>query len=171
MGHKIVRILQSKTFKRTMFITGILILLLTGFIVVSPETFLRFGYPGIFVICALGGSSLLLIPLTQYFNVFGLAFAAASGMAVNDSIAWIIGSSGTAIVERPAKLKKIEHTVERYGMVAIFFWSLIPFPYDLVGFVAGYLGLSYPRYVIPTFLGKFVRFSLIGLGLASAVFK
>ena len=88
-------------------------------------------------------------------------------MAINDSIAWIIGNSGKAVVDRPVKLKKIEHSIEKYGIFAIFFWSLIPFPYDIIGLVAGYLGLSYVRYIIPTFLGKFIRFTLIGLGILS----
>jgi len=162
-----VYILQSKTFRRCSFVLGILLLILTGFIAIRPEPFLRFGLPGVFAMCAMGGSSLLLIPLAPYFNVFALAFAGASGMAVNDSIAWIVGSSGKSVVERPVKLKKIEDGVKKYGVFAIFFWSLIPFPYDIIGFVAGYLGLPYVHYVIPTFLGKFIRFTFIGLGIVS----
>ena len=134
---------------------------------ISPEPFLKFGYPGVFIMSAIGGSSLLLIPLASHFNIYLLAFAGASGMAINDSIAWIIGNSGKAVVDRPVKLKKIEHSIEKYGIFAIFFWSLIPFPYDIIGLVAGYLGLSYVRYIIPTFLGKFIRFTLIGLGILS----
>lgn len=164
---KIVYFLQSKIFKRITFFVGIVLLLVTGLIAISPEPFLKFGYPGVFLMCAMGGSSILLIPLASHFNIYWLAFAGAFGMAINDSIAWIIGNSGKAIVERPAKLKKIENSVERYGMLAIFFWSLIPFPYDIIGFIAGYLGLPYIRYVIPTFLGKFIRFTLIGLGILS----
>lgn len=164
---KIVQFFQTKIFKRITFFVGIVLLLVTGYIAISPEPFLKFGYPGVFVMCVLGGSSLLLIPLASYFNIYLLAFAGASGMAINDSIAWMIGNSGKAIVDRPAKLKKIEHTISKYGSFAIFFWSLVPFPYDLIGFVAGYLGLSYTRYIIPTFLGKFIRFTFIGLGILS----
>ncbi len=164
---KIVYVLQSKTFQRITFFVGIVLLLVIGLVAISPEPFLKFGYPGVFFMTAMGGSSLLLIPLASHFNVYLLAFAGASGMAINDSVAWIIGSSGKAVVERPEKLKRIEHSVKRYGTFAIFFWSLIPFPYDIIGFVAGYMGLSYVRYVIPTFLGKFIRFTLIGLGILS----
>ena len=164
---KIVYFFQSKTCKRIAFFIGILFLLVTGFVAISPEPFLKFGYPGVFIMSAIGGSSLLLIPLASHFNIYLLAFAGASGMAINDSIAWIIGNSGKAVVDRPVKLKKIEHSIEKYGIFAIFFWSLIPFPYDIIGLVAGYLGLSYVRYIIPTFLGKFIRFTLIGLGILS----
>ncbi len=167
LNKKIVYFLQSKTRKRITFFIGIILLLVTGLIAISPEPFLKFGYPGVFVMCALGGSSLLLIPLASHFNIYVLAFAGASGMAINDSIAWIIGNSGKAVVDRSVKLKKIERSIEKYGIFAIFFWSLIPFPYDIVGLVAGYLGLSYVRYIIPTFLGKFIRFTLISLGILS----
>ena len=167
---KIVYFFQSKTCKRIAFFIGILFLLVTGFVAISPEPFLKFGYPGVFIMSTIGGSSLLLIPLASHFNIYLLAFAGASGMAINDSIAWIIGNSGKMIVKRPAKLKRIEHSIEKYGMIAIFFWSLIPFPYDIIGLVAGYAGLPYIRYVIPTFLGKFIRFILIGLGMLSFIY-
>ena len=164
---KIVSFVKSTTFKRVTFFVGIILLIVTGLVAISPEPFLKFGYPGVFVMSAMGGSSLLLIPLASHFNIYLLAFAGAFGMAINDSIAWIIGNSGKAVVDRPVKLKKIEHSIEKYGIFAIFFWSLIPFPYDIIGLVAGYLGLSYVRYIIPTFLGKFIRFTLIGLGILS----
>lgn len=137
------------------------------FIGLKPEPFLRFGYLGIFGFNLFGPGTLLIFSLAKHFNVYGLAFVSAIGMAFNDSIAWIIGNSGTAVIEKSRKLKTIEKTVQRYGVLALFIWSIIPFPYDLVGFVAGYLGLPYKKYIVPTFLGKFIRIMLIGLGVVS----
>ena len=146
-----------------------------------------------------GSGVLLVPSLVRFFNLTGLAFATAAGMGFNDSVAWLVGNSGQTIigptslklpksswvspesltspftnqsnsgVKKGKKVKLIEKSINKYGVFALFFWSLIPFPYDLIGFVAGYLGLSYVKYIIPTFLGKFVRIILLGLGIISLI--
>src|SRR3989344_6598745 len=109
---------------------------------------------------------MILVPaLAGTLNIYVLAFVIALGMAFNDSVSWLVGKSGDIIVKRTKKIEQIEKTIHKYGSVALFFWSLIPFPYDLVGLIAGYLELSYKRFIIPTFLGKFIRFILLGLGM------
>jgi len=164
---QIVDFFSSKTFKRVTFVLGILFLVLTVFISFKQESFLRFGYLGIFAFNLFGPGTLLIFSLANHFNIYGLAFVSAIGMAFNDSVAWIIGNSGTAVIEKSRKLKTIEKTVQKYGVLALFIWSIIPFPYDLVGFVAGYLGLPYKKYILPTFLGKFIRIILLGFGIVS----
>lgn len=162
---KLVKFLRSERFKKVTFIVGIIFLLFTPFIAIKPEPLLKLGYIGVFIFNLFGAGTLLVIPLAKHFNIYGLAVVSAAGMALNDSVAWIIGSSGTAIIPKGKKIKRIEKSIQKYGVFALFFWSLIPFPYDLIGFVAGYLGLRYPTYIIPTFLGKFIRLILLGTGI------
>lgn len=100
-------------------------------------------------------------------NIFGLAFFTALGMTFNDSVAWLIGNSGETIIPKSKKTQRIENTVQKYGVFALFVWSLLSIPYDIIGLIAGYLGISYKKYIIPTFLGKFIRMILIGLGIVS----
>jgi len=163
----IVNLVQSKIFKKITFFLGIVFLIGTAFIAFKPEPFLNYGYLGVFIFNLFGAGTLLALSLVKHFNIYGLAFVSALGMAFNDSVAWIIGNSGTAVIKKGDRFKAIEKTVQKYGVFALFIWSLIPFPYDLVGFVAGYLGLSYKKYIVPTFLGKFIRLVLLGLGVAS----
>ncbi len=162
---KLVKIFQSKTFKKVTLILGILFLVLTGLISFKPDPFLRFGYLGVFVFNLFGAGTILVFSLARHMNILGLAFFTALGMAFNDSVAWLIGNSGETIIPRSKKTQRIESTVQRYGIFALFVWSLLPIPYDIIGLVAGYLGVSYKRYIIPTFLGKFIRMILIGLGM------
>lgn len=147
------------------FVLGILFFILTLFISQDPESFLRFGYPGVFIFNLFGAGTILAFTLARHMNISGLAFASALGMAFNDSVSWLIGRSSDAFFPRSKKMERIEKTVYKFGSIALFFWSLIPIPYDIVGFVAGYLKVSYASFVIPTFLGKFVRLILIGFGV------
>jgi membrane protein YqaA with SNARE-associated domain len=86
-------------------------------------------------------------------------------MVLNDSVAWLIGRSGDVVLQRSKKLERIEKGIHKFGPFVLFFWSLMPIPYDFVGLIAGYLEFSYKSYVIPSFLGKFVRFILLGIGI------
>lgn len=168
LKERIVKFLQTKTFKKITFFLGIFFIALTIVISFNPEFFIQFGYLGVFGFNLFGGSGMFLIPsLARYMDIVGLALATGLGMAFNDSVAWIIGNSGVVMVPKNKKIKGIEHTVRKYGVYALFIWSFIPFPYDLVGLIAGYLGISYPAYIIPTFLGKFIRSILLGLGVLS----
>jgi len=164
---KVKAIVQSKLFKKVTFVLGLLFIILTLVISVDPKPFLRFGYLGVFVLNIFGSGTLLIPFLIKYMNLFLLALFSGLGIAVNDSVSWVIGSSGESLTKKGKKLERIEKSVQKYGVFALFFWSLIPFPYDLVGFVAGYLGMSYYKYIIPTFLGKFIRIILIGVGIIS----
>lgn len=165
LNRSLVGFFQSKRFKKIAFFLGVIFLIITAFTAVKPEPFLKFGYAGIFISNLFGAGTFLIIPLAKHFNIFTLALVLAFGIALNDSVSWFIGNSGTAIIPKGKKLRRIEGTIQKYGMVALFFWSLIPFPYDLIGFVAGYLGLKYPKFIIPTFLGKFIRLLLLGAGV------
>lgn len=163
----VIKLFQSKKFKKATFILGLLFILLTFVISLNPKPFLKFGYLGLFVFSLFGPGMFLVPSLVRHMNIFGLAFVTALGMALNDSVTWMIGRSGDVILPRSKKVKRIEGTIHRFGPLALFFWSLIPFPYDIIGFIAGYLEFSYQSFIIPTFLGKFVRFILLGFGIAT----
>jgi membrane protein YqaA with SNARE-associated domain len=88
-------------------------------------------------------------------------------MAFNDSVSWYIGKNGQTILPKGKRVQQIESGIKKFGPLALFVWSIIPFPYDLIGLISGYLGVSYLGFFIPTFLGKFLRFILLGTGTVS----
>ncbi|MDP1710582.1 MAG: VTT domain-containing protein [candidate division WWE3 bacterium] len=163
------KFVKTNGFKRATVFLGIAFLVLTFLITLDPQPFLRFGYLGVFVFNLFGPGTLLIPTLARLMNIPLLAASAALGMALNDSVAWLIGKSSEVFVGRPQKLERVEKSIQKYGFWALFIWSLVPIPYDFVGFVAGYLGISYQRYILPSFLGKFVRFILMGYGTIGAV--
>ena len=167
MKNILANLFQSKKFKKMTLIFGVIFFVLTIIISFDPQPFLRFGYIGVFVFNLFGPGTLLFPSLARHMNILGLAFVTALGMAFNDSVSWLIGRSGDIIIPRSKKVKRIEGTIHKYGSVALFFWSLIPIPYDIIGLIAGYLEFPYKSFILPTFLGKFVRFILLGSGVVA----
>ncbi len=164
MRTKLAKLFQSESSKKIILVLGLLFLILTIFISLDPTPFLKFSYLGVFAFNLFGPGTLLVPSLSRYMNIPLLAFATALGMLLNDSVSWLVGRSSDIVISRPRKFQKIEKTLHKFGPFALFFWSLIPIPYDLIGLIAGYLEFSYKSFVIPTFLGKFVRFLLLGYG-------
>lgn len=161
---------QSKSFKKTTFCLGIVFFVLSLFIVLDPKPFTRYGYLGVFVFNLFGPGTLIFPSLSRYMNIPLLAAVTSLGMMFNDSVAWLVGYSSEVFVGKPEKLKHIQSSIEKYGLWALLFWSIIPFPYDFAGLVAGYLKIPYRRFILPTFTGKFIRFILLGYGFLK-IFK
>jgi membrane protein YqaA with SNARE-associated domain len=168
--NKLSAIVSSRKFKRIFVVLWVGFYLLTLVIVFDPQSFFRFGYQGVFVFNLIGPGTFLIPVLAQHMNIFLLAFVSAAGMGLNDSISWLAGRSSDAMIPRNDKVRRIESTLQKYGPWGLFVWSLIPFPYDLIGLVAGYMEIKYWKFFLPTFLGKFVRFILLGSG-ALILFK
>ena len=164
---KSARFLQSRKFKEITIILGILFFVLTLVVSLDPKPFLKFGYAGVFVFNLFGPGTLLVFSLAKHMNIFGLALASALGMSLNDSVSWLVGKSGDVIIPRSKKVEKIEAILHKFGLIAFFVWSLIPIPYDIIGFIAGYLEFPYKSFVLPMFFGKFVRFIILGFGIVS----
>jgi membrane protein YqaA with SNARE-associated domain len=167
MQKRLLAIIQSKTFKKITVVLGIAFLVLTFFISFKPEPFLKFSYLGVFVFNLFGPGTLLIPSLSRHMNIFLLAFFTALGMSFNDSVSWVIGRNGDVIIPRSKKVLKIESGLHKFGPYALFVWSLIPFPYDLIGLIAGYLEFPYKTFILPTFLGRFLRLALIGFGVVA----
>lgn len=169
MTARLTKLVKSTAFKQASFFSGIVFMVSTLFVVLDPTQFLRFGYLGVFVFNLFGPGTLLIPTLSQFMNVPLLATVTSLGMAFNDSVAWLVGKNSEVFIGKPERLARIQKTIEKYGLWALFFWSLVPIPYDFVGFVAGYLRIPYKKYLFPTFAGKFVRFVLMGYGVITAI--
>lgn len=162
-----VKFWQSKPFKVFTLILAIIFYLLAFVIVFEPGPFIKFGYPGIFVYNLFGPGTFLIPVLSRSFNVFWVAFFSALGMAINDSISWLAGKNGDIVLKRSPSILRIEAKIKKFGPWAIFGWALIPFPFDLIAIIAGYLEMPYWRFVIPMFLGRLIRFILMGFGIVA----
>jgi len=151
-------------FKRVYASIGTIMIILSFVIMVDPEPFLQFGYWGVFAFNLFGPGTLLIPTLSLNMDILILAIAAGAGMALNDSLSWVVGYGGRAIIKPSLKTEKVERGIKKYGIWAILFWSIVPFPFDFVGLIAGYLRFPYGKMLITAFIGKVIRFTLLGLG-------
>jgi len=154
VNKRLARFFDSKSFKRITLGLGISFLLLSFFITVRPEPFLKFGYLGVFAFNLFGPGTLLIPTLAKQMNLLALSMATALGMILNDSIGWIIGASGVVIIPRSKKALKAEKILQKHGTYGFFLLSLLPLPYDFIGLIAGYLEVPYQRFFVPSLLGK-----------------
>lgn len=159
-----VKFFQSKPFKVFTLVLAVIFYLLALVIAFAPEPFLKYGYAGIFVFNLFGPGTFLVPTASRHFAVFGVALFTASGMAINDSVSWLAGKNGDVVFPRGRRVERIEGNIKKYGPWALFFWALIPFPYDFIAIIAGYLQMPFWRFLVPTFLGRLVRFLGLGSG-------
>lgn len=163
----LVRLLNSRKFKVASFIFAVGIFIFAMVISFHTQSFLRYGYLGVFAF-TLFGSGLYIIPLlVTQLNPIWLALICSLGMSVNESLNWVIGSTSTSIIEKGNRTKKFETVINRYGLIGIFCLALIPFPFDIVGIVAGRIGIPYIQFVLTIFLARLLRFNLLVLGICT----
>ncbi|MFH1244770.1 MAG: hypothetical protein V1487_04355 [bacterium] len=105
---KWVTLSQKTWFKRAYASIGMVMIVASLLIVVDPEPFLRYGYWGVFGFNLIGPGTLLIPTLSLKMNIWGLALASACGMALNDSLSWIVGQGGRSIIPPGTRAQKIE---------------------------------------------------------------
>lgn len=157
------KIIYSVWINRVLLVLGAVFLLLTFLVALDPTYYAQFGYPGVFIFNLFGPGTLLIPFMAQHFNIVLLAVVSACGMSLNDSVVYVMGRSGQTVVSPGEKANFARALVTRYGRAGLFLISIVPFPLDFIGGTVGYLGFSYSYYVLPTFIGKFVRFLVLGL--------
>ena len=62
---------------------------------------------------------------------------------------------------------KAKEWMKRFGLFFVYALAIIPLPLDVNGLLAGYLGVSYKKYIAVNFLGKLTIFSLVAFGIIS----
>lgn len=136
------------------------------------------GYLGVFLLTFLGNATVLVpVPVLAPLNIVlggiltspllvGLTIGIASSMG--EIIGYIVGYAGSGIVTSSKTYKKMEVRIKKYGLWAIFFLALIPNPlFDVVGLVAGAIGIKWWKFLLAMGAGKTVRaiiFAYIGYG-------
>ena len=104
-----------------------------------------------------------------------VAVLAAAGSALGESTGWWVGSQGRAVLPTQGRTGALVGRLQRlsahrqpafWGLVV---FSAVPNPvFDVAGLVAGAARVPYLLFLVATFLGRLVRFSLfavLGAGL------
>lgn len=105
---------------------------------------------------------------SSIFFVLGLGFVVGFGAAIGEMVGYALGLLGISTVERFTKKKlsgieEIQRRLHNKGMLFVFFAAFVPFPFDLVGIVAGLVRFNWAKFFAAAALGKILRYELLSL--------
>ena len=139
-----------------------------------------YGYSGAFLISLVGNATVLLpgivLPILSGLGVVfyqgigligpvGVGLAGGAGAAIGEIVGYMAGCSGRGIVENNRLYDRLVAWVRRWGVIAIFIFTLVPLFFDLVGIVAGVLRFPLWKFVLICWLGR----TLLYVGIVVAI--
>jgi uncharacterized membrane protein YdjX (TVP38/TMEM64 family) len=107
------------------------------------------------VIFALGG--------TPSFNPLLIAVLGATGAVAGTYLYYFLGVGIERILPERLKsgIEKGKKYIDRYGMIAIFFFAITPLPDEIVWIPIGIMGYDKRKAMISCWLGKFILIAAI----------
>ena len=131
-----------------------------------------YGYPGVFVISALGNATLILpapsfaivLVLAGTLNSFWMGLAAGCGAALGEMTGYLAGFGGRGVVEEKDLYRRLEALMRKRGAWIIFILAFIPNPlFDVGGIMAGMLKIPWWKFLAAAAAGKSLRFMLLAM--------
>lgn len=145
----------------------------------TVEPYIPLTYFGGFIACLYIHSTVLLtypcFPVVlQYahsanLNPILVAVCAATGAAVGEMIGYVVGRLSTRIISQESIKEELESKIPPYPYVLLVVLSVLPSGfYDILGIIAGMVGLEKKKFFAASFLGKTLKF--LCLILAARIF-
>lgn len=131
-----------------------------------------FGYLGIFLLSLISTSTLFLpFPLYSIVTIasalgmhpFLVSIFSALGMTIGELTGYLVGVGGGSFIEKKHKsiIKKFENFFKRFGILTISLFAFLPFPFDIIGIMAGMGKYDIKKFFLATFIGKFFKALLL----------
>ncbi len=124
----------------------------------------NYGYAGAFVISIFGNFTIFFpVPYAITIYAFGatlnplvLGIVCGLGSAIGEFSAYLVGVGGRKVLEDSygERLEGAKLLIQRYGMLIIFLFALLPLPDDLILIPLGMLRYDLRKALIAAFLGK-----------------
>ena len=87
-----------------------------------------------------------------------VGLAGGAGAAIGEITGYMVGYSGRSIVENMKLYVRLEYWVKKWGFIAIFVLSLVPFVFDLAGIAAGVLRFPLWKFILACWLGRTILY-------------
>lgn len=155
------------------FLLSILLSVAVFFIPLDPNELKVYGYGGVFIITLLGAATLFIPGPTMVatfvvgalLNPLLVSLVAGFGSAIGETTGYVAGYASRAFIttqERSSNwYQRIFHWMATHPFLTIFLLDAIPnFVGDIAGLIAGRIRYSYLKFLLASFLGKTIRFSL-----------
>jgi len=131
------------------------------------EELKAYGYLGAFLISLIFNATVIL-PAGNILilSALGVTLPSATvvglvggvGAAIGEITGYMAGYSGRGLVERSRMYSRVEGWVRRWGAMAIFILSLVPFIFDLAGIAAGALRFPFWKFFLLCWLGRTILY-------------
>ena len=131
------------------------------------ESLKDYGYLGAFFLSIIFNATVILpvgnfafiIALGAIMPVFPLVgIAGGLGAAIGEMTGYLAGYSGRGIIHKQRLYQKLEHWVKKWGMLAVFVLSVVPFVFDVAGLAAGAMRFPAWKFFIACALGRMVAY-------------
>jgi membrane protein DedA with SNARE-associated domain len=122
-------------------------------------------FPGA-VLPILSAIAIVLYPETGWIGPISVGLAGGFGAAIGEITGYLVGYSGRSIIARRQVYIRIEGWLKKWGSIAIFLMSLIPFFFDVVGIAAGILRYPLWRFILLTWVGRTILYTSVALAAA-----
>jgi membrane protein YqaA with SNARE-associated domain len=139
----------------------------------------EYAYIGAFLISLIGNATIILpvpVPLVLaslaavFYADNGLigaiivGLAGGAGAAIGELLGYTAGYSGRRVVTRSKLYGRLLDWVRRWGTIAIFIFSLVPFfPFDLAGVAAGVVRFPLWKFLAACWLGRTILYIVVAL--------
>lgn len=137
---------------------------------VQPQQLAALGYPGVFLVMFLSGSSILfpapglaaVLAAGVVWNPVLVGMSAGLGNATGELTGYLAARAGAAALkgrEPPRWWNMLREWLTRHGFLAILLLAMIPNPtFDVVGLLAGSLGYPPRRFWLACALGNSLKY-------------
>ncbi len=142
------------------------------------QHFQEYGYFGIFLTSLIGNASIALPIPSLFFTFVGggtfnwviVGLVSGVGEALGESTGYLAGYGGSAFIENQGLYKRMQHWMEKHGVLTIFVLSVVPNPIiDLAGIAAGASRFGYLKFLAACWAGKTIKTLIFALAGAYSV--
>jgi membrane protein YqaA with SNARE-associated domain len=155
------------------FIVSIALSIAIFFLPLNPDDVATYGYAGVFMITLLGAATLFIPGPTMIaafavgarLNPLIVALVAGLGSAIGESTGYAAGYASRAVItpkeRKDTWYQRIFQWMSSHPFLTIFLLDAIPnLLGDIAGLIAGRNRYSYFKFLLASFLGKSIRFSI-----------
>lgn len=132
----------------------------------------NYGYLGIFLISLIASAGMVIpVPSTAalfvgatFLNPLLLGLVFGIGSTIGELTGYGVGYGGRALLEGNASYERIARWMQRYGMLALFVFAIIPNPiFDAGGFACGALRMPVWKFLVAIGGGRIIRGILLAI--------
>jgi membrane protein DedA with SNARE-associated domain len=146
------------------------------------DNFKAYGYLGVFVVSVILNATII-IPVSNMTMIaaFGAALPlpwlvgiiGGLGGGIGEMAGYVAGRSGRALLAKNKFYRRVEGWVKKWGVIAVFIFSIVPFAFDVVGIIAGAMRMPMWKFFVATWLGRtifYVVVAYLGVGVFETIF-